>query len=60
MVGIGRSVSGSVCMNVQNVTESTSTTVEFECDDSGQVVMPPCVQYFVGGCSSMIFAGMKF
>ena len=45
-------------MNIRNVTEGTSTTVEFECDASGQVTMPPCVQYFDGGCSSMVFTGM--
>ena len=57
MVGIGHSVSESVCMNVRNVTEGTSTTVECECENSGQVITSPCVQYFDGGCKSMIFPG---
>ena len=46
-------------MNIQNVTESNLTTVEFECNDSGQVIMSPCVQYFDGGCKSMISPGMN-
>ena len=55
VVGIGRSVSTFVCMNIRNVTERTSTTVEL---DFGQVIMPPCVQYFDGECSSVIFTGI--
>ena len=53
------STSGSDCVNTESITTVTSAIVEFECN-SGQVIMPPCIQYFNGGCSSMVFTGMEF
>ena len=53
------STSGSDCVNTEAIIGSFSATVVFECSDSGQVIMPPCVQYFVGRCSSMVFTGMN-
>ena len=53
------STSGSFCVNTEAIIGSFLAIVEFECDASGQVIMPPCVQYFNGGCSSMVFTGMN-